>query len=682
MQAGYEDVWYYLWRERQLPVNVDPFDARLDDELERDRLRHVFTQGLDAVVGYALPIRRVGGRDGPWATGRGSCAASGSICFPATRRWDSGCRSIRCRGSAPGDVLTIDELDPFAPRPPLPVAGRRGDGPHRRSDGPSRVQAWVWWLPDPAQQSRVGLGDARPAEAVTGRPPSRGNRPPESSVRRCASSRAAACLYIFMPPVKAVEDYLDLVGRHRSDVASARHARAARRLSAAERSAAGAFPRHAGSGRDRGERAAGPQLGSARRADDGALRGREAQAGLAPEKFMLDGRHTGTGGGNHFVLGGSTPADSPFLRRPDLLRSLITYWHNHPSLSYLFSGLFLGPTSQAPRIDEGRHDSLYEIEIAFSRFAPPDRPTPPWFVDRALRHLLVDVTGNTHRAEFCIDKLYSPDVSSGRRGLLELRAFEMPPDARMSVAQQLLLRALIARFWREPYAAGLMRWGTELHDRFMLPYFIALDFDDVIEELRRAGYPLSSDWFAPHLEFRFPLAGELSARAIHLTLRQALEPWHVLGEEGGGRRHGAVRRFIPRAPAAARHRADRRSLRDHVQRPAAAAAADGAQRRVRRRRPLPRLAAAVGASPDDSGPRAAHVRHRRHLDGAVGRRLPVSRDAPRRTQLRSVPGEQLRGREPAARAIHASRPHAGARARRPSGAEPGVSLHAGPANLP
>jgi uncharacterized protein (DUF2126 family) len=377
------------------------------------------------------------------------------------------------------------------------------------------------------------------------------------------------------------------------------------------------------------------------------------------------------------VLGGSTPADSPFLRRPDLLRSLITYWHNHPSLSYLFSGLFLGPTSQAPRIDEGRHDSLYEIEIAFSRFAPPDSQTPPWFVDRALRHLLVDVTGNTHRAEFCIDKLYSPDLSSGRRGLLEMRAFEMPPDARMSVAQQLLLRALIARFWREPYTAGLTRWGTELHDRFMLPYFIALDFDDVIEELRRAGYDLSSDWFAPHLEFRFPLAGELSAAAIHLTLRQALEPWHVLGEEGAA---GGTARFVDssleRMQLLVSGLTGDRFVITCNGRPAAAAA-DGAQRRVRRRRSLPRVAAAVGASSDDTGAHAADVRHRRHLDGAsvAGCQYHVMHPGGRNYDL--FPCEQLRGREPAPRAIYASGPHAGTRPRRPSGAKHGVSLHVG-----
>jgi uncharacterized protein (DUF2126 family) len=257
---------------------------------------------------------------------------------------------------------------------------------------------------------------------------------------------------------------------------------------------------------------------------------------------MLDGRHTGTGGGNHVVIGGSTPADSPILRRPDLLASLVAFFHNHPALSYVFSGLFVGPTSQAPRMDEARNDSLYEFEIARRLLGDMQGAVSPWLVDRVVRHLLVDLTGNTHRAEFCVDKLYSPDSATGRLGLLELRAFEMPPDAHMNCAQQLLVRAMVAQFWRSPYRRRLVRWGTALHDRFALPHFLWEDLIEAVTEISSPDLELDPDWFLPHWEFRFPRVGQITARpAITLELRQALEPWHVLGEE---QTRGTTARYV------------------------------------------------------------------------------------------------------------------------------------------
>ncbi|MBD2838443.1 transglutaminase family protein [Pseudomonas sp. JM0905a] len=509
---AFEDWFYYLWRERKLPANVTPEDARLADPLERERLRRVFERGLGEVVGQILPLARSAAGDG-WESGR----------------WflrDEHCRLI------PGD-------SPMGYRLPLDSQPwvSEADYPYVNPADPSQQ------FPPLRQAAliRQQLRDGTPSRA--GEPRAPGMQESAAGITRtalCAEPREGR-LYLFMPPLSELEAYLELV--------------AAIEATAGELDCPVLLEGY--------EPPGDPRLTNFRVTPDPGvievnihpsanwdelvertefLYEAARQSRLSSEKFMVDGRHVGTGGGNHFVLGGATPADSPFLRRPDLLRSLISYWHNHPSLSYLFSGLFIGPTSQAPRADEARNDALYELEIAFRQMPKPGANCPPWLVDRLLRNLLVDVSGNTHRAEFCIDKLYSPDSSTGRLGLLELRAFEMPPHARMSLAQQLLLRGMVARFWNEPYQPPkLVRWGTELHDRFLLPHFVQQDFDDVVHEFNAAGYPLRSEWFAPHFEFRFPKYGDYQVKGIDLELRQALEPWHVLGEEGSA---GGTVRYV------------------------------------------------------------------------------------------------------------------------------------------
>lgn len=502
---AYEDTFYYLWRERKLPANVDPFDSRLDDPLERARLRNVFERGLDAVIGHVLPLAKEESR--PWRSGPWFLREERCYLLPG----DSPLGYRLPLDSLPwvqkSDYPYIHSADPHQPFPQLPAY----------------------------QQLRQQYRDNTPAAAEPQPPSSR----PALHQSADGLARTALCaeprngiLYLFMPPTRALEDYLQLV----------------------EAIEATSLARGIPVVLEGYEPPGDPRLTNFRITPDPGvievniqpaanwselveqttfLYDAAHQSRLTTEKFMLDGRHTGTGGGNHMVMGGATPAQSPFLRRPDLLRSLIGYWHNHPSLSYLFSGLFIGPTSQAPRIDEARNDSVYEMEIAFSRFPQPGEASPPWLIDRLLRNLLIDAAGNTHRAEFCIDKLYSPDGPSGRLGLLELRAFEMPPHARMSLAQQLLLRALLARFWQQPYQPQrLRRWGTELHDRFMLPHFVRQDFNDVLSELGEFGYAFDSGWFDAHFAFRFPQHGEFCADGVQVQISHALEPWHVMGEEG------------------------------------------------------------------------------------------------------------------------------------------------------
>ncbi len=502
LRPGYEDWLHYLWREASLPVD-QPSGSSADSD-KPDDLAVALARGLASITGFALPLywhwNQGGWRSGPWHFPEGVMYLTpGSS--PMGLRLPIG----QLDWVAQGEVEELEWVHP-------PVA-----------DKPLILDAAAGYRP-PAHRLPVAA-DARP-DAIRKRY-RRWLDVPHTAL--CVEPRNGH-LHIFMP----LTGFLDHYGLL---------------LAAVEQTAAElALPVII----EGYEPPSAPVLKSFKVTPDPGvievnihpahdwdslehtvttLYEEARQSRLGTEKFMLDGRHTGTGGGNHVTLGSRYPADSPFLRRPDLLRSLVTFWQHHPSLSYLFSGLFIGPTSQAPRVDERGSHLLDELAISLREV---DGSRAHWIIDRALRSFLADQSGNTHRAEFCIDKLCSPDSASGRQGLVEFRGFEMPPHPQMSLAQMLLVRCLVAHFWKQPYRHPLVDWGTALHDRFLLPHYVYQDFRSVIEQLQDAGYPMQLDWYAPFLEFRFPHYGRVTHQGIQLELCMALEPWPVFGEEASG----------------------------------------------------------------------------------------------------------------------------------------------------
>ena len=504
LAPGYEDPWHFLAEEQRLPDDVDPHSLDLDDDEERRRLARVLERGLSTPVGYALPVGRYGSgwTNASWLGDRWSFRRGRMYLVPGDS--PMGLRlplgQLRSGGWAPWpadltEVLPEDDLDFDAEAYP--------------------------------QLRRLRTRDPEQAYAAQG-----------VRTALCVEPRAGA-LNVFLPPVPTTEDYLELVAAVEET---------ATRIGVAVR-LEGYRPPH------------DPRLEALTITPDPGvievnvpvarsfreywdtlelLADAANHAGLATEKYQLDGREAGSGGGNHLTLGGPATLQSPFLQRPELLASLLRTVQRHPALSYVFTGLFIGPTSQAPRVDEARHDALHELELALRQAEGAVAP-PPWLVDRLFRNLLCDVSGNTHRTEISIDKLFDPHGPTGRLGVVEFRAFEMPPHEHMAAVQMLLLRAIIARLVRRPERGELVAWGTTLHDRFMLPHFLAADLRDLVRDLRAEGLPFEARWLDPFVDFRFPLVGSTQVEEVTLMLRAAGEPWPTLGEQPAG---AVVARYV------------------------------------------------------------------------------------------------------------------------------------------
>lgn len=490
----YEDSFYFLWQEGQMPLDIDPTKED-GNMLVKEKLQQILQNGTSKPTGYVIPLNN---SRGEWYTCNWAFRRQHLFLIPGNS--PIGLRlPLNSLLVKPNDEeFPVYQPDNFSKKKTLPSFQRLVS---------NRIKSI----------EKNGIKEKKTNYFIR--------------TALCAEIREDK-LHLFLPPLDSIEIFLDLMASIEATakvlsipvVLEGYDAPKDHRLDSLK-----VTP-------DPGVIEVNVQPATNWEAlcnNTFTLYGEAKKSRLGTEKFMLDGKHTGTGGGNHVTLGGTSPADSPLLRKPSLLRSLLTFWQHHPGLSYLFSGAFIGATSQAPRVDEARMENLYELEIAFSQI-PKDGEVPFWLTDRLFRHLLTDLTGNTHRAEFCIDKLYSPDSSSGRLGILELRAFDMPPHPQMSLMQNLLVRTLVAWFWKKPYEHNLVRWGTELHDKFLIEHFVREDIKDIVNQLNRAGYAFKEDWFNPFFEFRFPLHGMVEINNMHLELRAGIEPWNVLGEEATG----------------------------------------------------------------------------------------------------------------------------------------------------
>lgn len=502
LQPAYEDTLYYLWLEQKLPDKVNPKKADLSDDLDRRRLAKLLNKGLTKATGFVLPlsfddIGKV------WNSSKWKLRSDVITLIPG----DSSMGYRLPLNSLPymEDDEFTPERDPFQPRMPLAPYG----------------QAATSILMQPMGVSTTTDSAEIPQKTKRG-------STPVIRTTLCLEVREGR-LHAFLPPLQSLEHYVLLLEALESTARDLALPIVLEGYEPPKDSRLLGFQVTPDPGVI--EVNIHPSASWNEIVEKTDILYKEAfLARLGTEKFMQDGRLTGTGGGNHITLGGVTPADSPLLRKPELLQSLLTFWQHHPGLSYLFSGMFIGPTSQSPRPDEGRDEAMYEMEIAFQQM-PEGFVDKPWLVDRLMRNLLVDITGNTHRSEFCIDKLYAAGSASGRQGLLEFRGFEMPPHPHMSLVQVLLIRCLVARFWNEPYKKPLVRWGTALHDRFMMPHYVWSDIKEVVRDLNEHGYPFKLEWLVPFEEFRFPHYGRVQIDDMNMELRWAIEPWHVLGEE-------------------------------------------------------------------------------------------------------------------------------------------------------